>query len=91
MNDALLFLALRLRRNRLRQFARGLRRPKKAIGLLLWIALLGLLVHIQLRARSLSPAGTRPETVFALLGFLLLASVLLPRPAAFRCRDSTLG
>ena len=76
MNDALLFLALRLRRNRLRQFARGLRRPKKAIGLLLWIALLGLLVHVQLRARSLSPAGARPETVFALLGFLLLASVL---------------
>jgi hypothetical protein len=76
VNRALLFLALRVRRNRLRQFVRGLRRPKKAIALLLWLALLGFLVYAQVRVRTHASAGTRPETVFGVLGFILLASVL---------------
>lgn len=92
MNRALLYLIHRQRVNAARQFVRGLRRPRKLLGLLFWIALVGLMVWSQTMARSVgrSTVDDGATALTALLGFILVASMfggLMQRGLAFQPAD----
>ncbi len=92
MNRALLYLIRRQRVNAARQFVRGLRRPRKLIGLLFWVSVVGLMIWSQIVARRVG--ATAPEegatALTALLGFILVASAfggLMQRGLAFQPAD----
>lgn len=90
MNRALAYLLYSQKVNGAIEFVRSLKRPKKALAFLFWLALIGLMIAAQLAGGVARSPDRAADSVRALLSVMLLLSVVggfLQRGLAFQPSD----